>query len=194
MSRSRQAYQLGTHLSQVTEEQVDLRFDSGAIWLVEWTDGPLHEQMREHVVEALSGHRFPDMRDRTFRYTRHESSRAWAARAIAARRDGTLPRAVTEGAAWRRANLPHRYLPYGSDLTPEDHALLDHVQQLLDTTPYPDRPSAPEDEPLIEQLLAAAGRGAEYAMTRVLLNADRAPAAGQPPRLRSVPTRQPDAN
>ncbi|MGP3983774.1 hypothetical protein [Streptomyces sp. KR80] len=101
-----------------------------------------------------------------------------------------LAREIAEGAAWRRANLPQRR-PYNttSDLTPEHHALLAHVEQLIRTTPYPDRATAPEDEPDIEQLLNVGANSAdvtsEYTMARILLNADRAPAGDQPAKLRS---------
>ncbi|MFJ5899441.1 hypothetical protein ACIQFZ_29150 [Streptomyces sp. NPDC093064] len=149
------------------------------------TDGPVADQMREHVAAALAGHHFTDMRDRKITCHRGESPRTWAARAIASRRDGSLARADAEGAAWRRAH-PSPYVVANSDLTPEHYAMLQYVEQLIRDTPYPGRPSAPEDEPLIEQLLAAAGRNAgEYAMTRILVNADRAPADGKP-QLRAV--------
>ena len=192
MSRSRQAFQLGCHLSDVTEVEVTLVYDSGPRWNMSWCDGPTVDQMRAHLAEALAGHHFPDMRDRKLHLHRGESSRAWAARAIASRREGTLAPAVAEGAAWRRAH-PSPYRLGISDLTPEDYALLLHVEQLIRDTPYPDRASAPEDEPLIEQLLAAGGgRGAsEYTMAPILLNADRAPAGNQPPTLRSVADKEP---
>ncbi|MEU8526454.1 hypothetical protein AB0C77_12780 [Streptomyces sp. NPDC048629] len=186
MSRSRQAYRLATHLSTVTGVRVELVYDNGPRWNMSWPDGPTREQMRARLDEALSGHQFPDMRDRQLRLHRGTSARAWAARAIASRREGTLAPAVAEGAAWRLTEPP-RHAP-GSRLTPEDHALLQHVEQLLEVTPHPERPSAPEDEPLIEELLTAAGgrRASEYKMAPILLAADRAPAGGQPPQLRLV--------
>ncbi|MFD5848155.1 hypothetical protein [Streptomyces chartreusis] len=187
MSRTRQAGRLAAHLSEVTGVTVSLVYDSGSRWNMSWGDGPTRDQMRAYLTEALAGHHFPDMRDRQLHLHRGTSPRAWAARAIASRREGTLAPAVAEGAAWRRSH-PSPYRLRDSDLTPEDHALLSHVEQLIEATAYPERASVPEDEPLIEQLLAAAGgRGAsEYKMAPILLNADRAPSGEEPPQLRPV--------
>ncbi|MFI9155691.1 hypothetical protein [Streptomyces sp. NPDC053367] len=199
MSRTRQAARLAAHLSEVTGVRVELVYDNGPRWNMSWPDGPTHDQMRAHLEEALAGHHFPDMRDRQLHLNRGTTARAWAARAIASRREGTLAPAVTEGAAWRRTQLPG-WQPLGGDkLTPEDHALLRHVDQLIEATAYPDQASAPEDEPLIEELLAAGSRedsygrrsASEFDMARVLLNADRAPSAEQPPQLRPLPTPAP---
>ncbi|MFE2684469.1 hypothetical protein [Streptomyces mirabilis] len=192
MTRSRQAARLAAHLSEVTGVRVSLEYDNGPRWNMSWADGPTCDQMHVHLAEALAGHHFPDMRDRTLHLHRGTSSRAWAARAIASRREGTLGPAVAEGAAWRRAH-PSPYRLGISDLTPENHALLQHVERLIESTPYPDRVSAPEDEPLIEQLLTAGGgrRASEYTMAPILLNADRVPSADQPPKLRPVADKEP---
>ncbi|MFI2764887.1 hypothetical protein ACH5A3_39665 [Streptomyces echinatus] len=194
MSRSRQAYKLAAHLGEVTGVRVELVYNTGAEWHLNWTDGPLQDQMKEHLADALAGHHYPDMRDRTIRCWRGHSTRAWAARAIAARREGTLTPAVAEGAAYRRTHLPPSR-PGTGDLSPEEHALHSHIDDLIDATAYPDRASATEDEPLIEELLAAGTRKhpngyrqtGEYEMARVLLNADRAPAEHGRPDLKMVP-------
>ncbi len=34
--------------------------ETGAEWHLNWTDGPLREQMKQHLADALAGHRFPD--------------------------------------------------------------------------------------------------------------------------------------
>ncbi|MET8855540.1 hypothetical protein [Streptomyces sp. NPDC004579] len=201
MSRTRQAYRLATHLGDVSGVRVELVYDTGAVWHLSWTDGPLREEMRALLGKALEEHQFAEMRDRTITTHRGTSTRAWAARAIASRREGTLTPAVTEGAAWRRT-LPSSRPLGGNDLTPEDHALLQHVDELIEVTPYPDRASVPEDEPLIEQLLAAGTRelrygggsvASEYQMARVLLAADRAPSDDQPATLSVVESPTPAA-
>ncbi|MFE9417077.1 hypothetical protein ACFYMX_15720 [Streptomyces griseofuscus] len=74
--------------------------------------------------------------------------------------------------------------------THEYYALLRHVEELCGATAYPDRASAPKDEPLIEQLLAAGTRdrantsrptASEYDMAKALLAVELAPAGDQPP-------------
>jgi hypothetical protein len=185
VSRSRQAFRLAAHLTQVGGVEVELHYDSGPVWHVSWTDGPLREEMRGHLERALAGDHFADMRDRQLHLHRGETPRAWAARTIASRREGTVRPAVAEGAARSRA-LPKTYTVRNSDLTPEDHALLQHVEDLIENTPFQERASAPEDEPLIEQLLSAAGgrSASKYTMARTLLRADRAPDGTGPAPLR----------
>lgn len=193
MSRSRQADRLAAHLSEITGVRVELIYDTGATWHMGWTDGPLREEMRAHLAQALTDDSFAAMRDRTITTHRGTSCRAWAARATDSRREGTLAPAVAEHAAWARINLPQR-VGAVDQLTPEDHALLRHIDQLIEATPYPERASAPEDEPLIEELLNAGTRtlgsghrqASEFEMTRVLLAADRAPTGDQPPQLRGL--------
>ncbi|MFF8619264.1 hypothetical protein [Streptomyces sp. NPDC015350] len=153
----------------------------------------LYDEMRDRLEEALAGHRFTEMRDRKITFLRSESPRAWAARAIAARREGTLGPAVAEGVRQRAGReLPRLGAP-DPRRTPEFYALTYYVDQLTQTTSYPDRASAPEDEPLIEDLLAAAARTDRYGcvftsdMAFVLLAVEHAPAGDQPPRLSLVP-------
>ncbi|MFH8620159.1 hypothetical protein ACH4E8_34465 [Streptomyces sp. NPDC017979] len=183
MSRSRQAALLARHLSETAGARVELAFDSGAWWMVSWADGPTVEGMHELVDAALAGPRYAEMRDRKIDYVRSPSDRAWAARAIASRRDGTLARAVADGAA-------------KSSDTHELYALLRHIATLVQTTAYPERADVPEDEPDIQELLAAGTRlhprtgrstRSEHDMARALFVAERAPAGYSPPRLTVVP-------
>ncbi|MFI9031162.1 hypothetical protein [Streptomyces sp. NPDC053560] len=197
MSRSRQAALLSRHLSEVTGVDVTLSYDTGARWVLGWTDGPLPEEMRAHLDAALAGHRYAELRDRTIECARTCSARAWAARAIASRREGTLATAIADGAAHRRAlgvQLP-RLGSQDPDGSHEYYALLSQVEELCRATAYPERPGAPEDEPLIAQLLTAGTRPrpsgvrtlSEYDMARALLATEQAPAGDGPPRLTVVP-------
>ncbi|MFE6166223.1 hypothetical protein ACFQ7F_45880 [Streptomyces sp. NPDC056486] len=195
MSRSRQAALLARHLFDVTGTTGELIYDTGVRWKLNWTDGPLYEEMRAHLDAALAGYRYAEMRDRTISCHRSHSERAWAARAIASRREGTLAPAVADGVAHRRAlgiELPRLGLPDPGE-THEYFALLRHVEELWQATAYPERPSVPEDEPLIEQLLAAGTRTrggwrtvSEYDMAKALLAAEQAPTGDQPPTLTVV--------
>jgi hypothetical protein len=197
MSRSRQASLLAQHLAEVTGCTPELVYDSGDRWSLNWTDGPVYEEMRAHFDAALAGYRYTEMRDRKIRYWRGNSERAWAARAIASRREGTLAPAVADGAAYRRSlgvELP-RLGTRDPGETHEYYALLRHIEELCRVTPHSERASAPEDEPLIEQLLAAGTRDranngwptvSEYDMAKVLLAAEQAPAGDQPPKLTVV--------
>ncbi|MGW1226595.1 hypothetical protein [Streptomyces sp. NPDC002530] len=200
MSRNRQVFLLGRHLAGVTGVDVTLEYVGGAEWSMNWPDGPLYDEMRAHLDEALAGHRFTEMRDRKITPLRGETSRSWAARAIASRREGALATAVAERAAYERrqgVRLPRLGTP-DPRATHEYYALLHHVQELQRTTSYPERASMPEDEPLIEDLLAAATRTdqyghlirhvSEYDMAHVLLAVEQAPAGDQPPKLSIVTT------
>jgi hypothetical protein len=190
-NRTAQARRLARHLSRLADVPVELVYDTGVRWIVTWNDGPTWEQMREHLTTALAGPDYPDLRDRTLSYTRFTSDRAWASRAIHARRDPGFAAQIAEKAAWSRANLPPAS-PYGTPdpLTYEDHALLALVKTLLAETPYPDRATAPDDEADIEQLLAAGvnkvGVTSEYKMARVLRAIDSAPEPTDRPALRVV--------
>ncbi|MFD4127146.1 hypothetical protein ACFXKK_10355 [Streptomyces globisporus] len=153
MSRSRQAALLARHLAEVTDIEVGLYHDTGARWIAMWADGPLEKEMRTHLDTALAGHRYVDMRDRTIDCHRSTSNRAWAARAIASRREGTQGTVIVEGAAHRRSLGVGMHRPgvHGPTHTHEYYALLRHVDDLCRGTAYPERASAPEDEPLIGQ-------------------------------------------
>ncbi|MFE9743227.1 hypothetical protein [Streptomyces sp. NPDC006477] len=202
MRRTQQAFRLGRHLTEITDVAVTLDYVSGAEWSMNWADGPTDDEMRAHLDEALAGDRFTEMRDRKVSLLRGDTSRSWAARAIASRREGTLVIAVAEGAASRRrlgVELPRLGAP-DPRATHEYYALLQHVRELQRTTSYPERASLPEDEPLIEDLLAAATRTdehgrygrsvSEYDMAHVLLAVEQAPAGDQPPRLTIVPAEE----
>ncbi|MFB7584577.1 hypothetical protein [Streptomyces hydrogenans] len=202
MSRTRQAFLLGRHLTEVTGVEVTVEYVSGAEWSMNWPDGPQYDEMRAHLDEALAGYGFAEMRDRKVTPLRGTTSRSWAARAIASRREGTLTTAVAERAAYERRQgvaLPRLGTP-DPRATHEYYALLHHVQELQRTTSYPERASAPEDEPLIEDLLAAATRTdrhghrirhvSEHDMAHVLIAVEQAPAGDQPPRLAVVPTKE----
>ncbi|GGS25849.1 hypothetical protein GCM10010284_68260 [Streptomyces rubiginosohelvolus] len=72
----------------------------------------------------------------------------------------------------------------GPTHTHEYYALLRHVDDLCRRTSYPERASTPEDEPLVQQLLAAGTRDrantgrptlSEYDMATALLAAEQAP-------------------
>ncbi|MFI6530695.1 hypothetical protein [Streptomyces uncialis] len=197
MSRSRQAALLARHLSEVTGAEVGLHHDTGARWIAMWADGPRQEEMRAHLDTALAGYRYVDMRNRKIDCHRSTSPRAWAARAIASRREGTLGPAIAEGAAHRRSlgvGMPRPGVQ-GPTHTHEYYALLRHVEELCRGTAYPERASAPDDEPLIQQLLAAGTRDrahtgrptvSEYDMATALLAAEQAPTGGQPPKFAVV--------
>ncbi|KAF0794912.1 MULTISPECIES: hypothetical protein [Streptomyces] len=197
MSRSRQAAQLARHLTGATGAEVTLTHDTGACWTLAWTDGPTREEMRAHLDTALASPRHSELRDRKLDLARGLSQRAWAARAIASRRKGTLMDAVAAGAADHRAlgvPLP-RLGRQTADRTHECYALHRHLDTLLETTSHPQRADLPEDEPLIAELLAAGtsvhpatGRSvcSEYDMAASLLAAEQAPAADQPPTLTAV--------
>lgn len=197
MSRSRQAVLLARHLSEVTHVEVGLYYDTGARWIAMWADGPRQEEMRAHLDTALAGHRYVDMRDRNIDCHRSTSERAWAARAIASRREGTLGPAIADGAAHRRSlgvGMPRPGVQ-GPTHPHEYYALLRHVDDLCRETAYPERASAPEDEPLIGQLLAAGTRDSantgrptvsEYDMAAALLAAEQTPAGDWPTELAVV--------
>ncbi|HEY9328744.1 MAG TPA: hypothetical protein VIS09_10990 [Streptomyces sp.] len=197
MSRSRQAARLARHLSEVTDIEVGLYYATGARWIAMWADGPRQEEMRTHLDTALAGNDYVDMRDRKIDFHRSTTERAWAARAIASQREGTLGPAIADGAAHRRSLGVGRPRPgvQGPTHTHEYYALVRYVDDLCRGTAYPERASAPEDEPLIEQLLAAGTPGranagsptaSAYEMAAALLAAEQAPAGDRPSELAAV--------
>ncbi|MFC9261267.1 hypothetical protein ACFT25_15770 [Streptomyces hydrogenans] len=102
MSWTRQAFLLGRHLTEVTGVEVTLEYVSGAEWSMIWPDGPLYDEMRAHLDEALAGYRYADMRDGKITPLRGDTSRSWAAQAIASRREGTLAAATCTDQHGRR--------------------------------------------------------------------------------------------
>jgi hypothetical protein len=186
--RNSQAFRLGRDLSEATGVSVEVAHERADLWCVEWADGPTRDEMRDRVEVALAGPGYPDLGDQNLWCARTRSPRAWASRAIAARRDGSLAREVEATAPHRRRLEKHLPLLLANDtLTSEDYATLACVEALIDKTAYPDRPSAPEDEPLIEQLLAASD-GDEFKMPGILRNADQAPTPPVGPQLRVIPS------
>ncbi|MCX5181082.1 hypothetical protein [Streptomyces virginiae] len=148
MNRSREAIRLAEHLSQITAIHVELAHDSGARWVLRWHDGPLREEMRAHLDAALAdSDRYAAMRDRTIGCSRLQTRQAWAARATAARRENVLAPAIAESAVHK-----------GEQESDEASALWLYVRRLWENTSYPERVGAPEDAPLIEQLVAASTR------------------------------------
>lgn len=162
-ARSRQAQAFARDLADRTGARVSIESTGRGQWIVQWAHGPTLDQMRD-VARGLL-HRYPDMAGQRLEWARGWAPRAWAARAVAAHREGTLRPAVERAAAWRReCPLPG----FPTDLMPEDLAQLAFVEDLINTTPDPDRAGDPADEPAIERLLAASG-GSEYRMTALLL-------------------------
>lgn len=185
-SRSSEALRLARELSEVAGVDVEISFDSGQMWNLEWSDGPTFDEMRDLVDRALTDGRFSLMADRKLRLYRGKSDRAWAARAIAARRDGSLAAEIAAGAAYQRPLMQARSFGFPSDLTAEDHAALSYIARLIDETTAPQVADAPEDEPLIQELLEA-GKGSKFKMVRILTGELSAPTAGDRPVLRVLP-------
>ncbi|WP_329286809.1 hypothetical protein [Streptomyces sp. NBC_00691] len=148
MNRSRQAIRLAGHLTRTTAVHVELAHVSGALWALQWHDGPHREEMRTHLDAALAeGDRFAAMRDRRIGCSRFQSLPAWATLAAAARRGGGLASALAESAVHK-----------GEEESDEANALWRYVRQLWETTSYPERVGDPEDVPLIEQLVSTSRR------------------------------------
>ncbi len=128
-ARSRQAHAFAWELPERAGVRATIESTSRGRWLVQWPHGPTVDQMRGLARELLP--RCPDMAEQGLEWARGWAPRAWAARAVAAEREGTLRPAVEQGAAW------HRQDPAGicSDLTEEAFALLAYVEDLIDTTP-----------------------------------------------------------
>ncbi|MBV6700227.1 hypothetical protein KV557_24510 [Kitasatospora aureofaciens] len=190
MSRSTQAFQLGRHLSEKTGVRVELVYDSGARWLVQWPDGPTLDEMRDLVDRTIAAHprHFGLLADRQLSVSRMDSVRAWAARAVAARRDGSLATEVARDVARRRElGLTPPRLGRAEPKREEYYALLNHIERLVNSTSYPERPDEEADVPVIEQLLTA-GRRDEYKMADILVNELLAPEASAAPALRAVNT------
>ncbi|MGW8780881.1 hypothetical protein ACWGNM_22880 [Streptomyces sp. NPDC055796] len=151
MNRTRQAIHLARHLSQLTAVRVEIAHDSGARWSLQWQDGPRREEMRAHLEAALAADdRYTAMRDRTIHCFRSQTRQAWAARAAAARREGILSSAI--------ADIADVAVHKGGQESDEANALWRYVRELWENASYPERASAPEDVPLIEQLVAASTR------------------------------------
>ena len=176
-ARSQQARALARALSAQAGIRVEIRYDRPGEWFAEWSSGPALEQMNELVRQLLSTGRYPDVEGQKLGFSRHCSTAAWAARAVAAHRDGSLAQAVAEGAAYRRG-IGAVHPSAGAQRSPEYFALINHVNVLILTTAWPDRPSDPADEPVIERLLQASD-GSESRMAELLLAEDPYVLAGE---------------
>ena len=76
---------------------------TGKRYLIQWANGPTSDQMRALIGELLDTGRYPLMVGMPLELWRSTTPRAWAARAVAAVREGTvLWREAGRGAAWRR--------------------------------------------------------------------------------------------
>jgi hypothetical protein len=169
-ARSREAQALARELSSSTEVRVEITYERPGEWRAHWGDGPTRDQMGTLIDQLQRSGRYPQMASQRINTSRWTSGRAWAARAIAADREGTLRPMVAAGVADRAAN-PYIVRMTGDRLTPADHALLACIEDVLEVTAYPDRPGAPEDIPAIERLVAA-GADSEFRMAPLLLAAD----------------------
>lgn len=162
-TRSAQAHKLAMVLSTAHGVRFEAVYDSGA-WRIDWANGPLYLDVRAQVLAALAGPDYPLLQGRQVNLYRGSDSRAWAARAIAAHRDGSLAKGLKDGRTYRHSR------PAWSDMTDEDLAILGFVERQVENTPYPDRASDPADEPLITQLLESSKNRSEFEMTRTLMN------------------------
>jgi hypothetical protein len=196
-NRSQQARKLALHLEERAElRSVDLLWMGGAEWNLCWSDGPTESGMLALVTDAVARREFSAMADRVFVCTRSVSARAWAATAAALRRDPEQRAAIAAYAAGWRSRHGNDYR-FTSD--PDEAALCHIVDEAIKTTERPDRVRAPEDEPLIEELLRLGRRmdritnrlapfADEYTMARLLVASDRAPEpTGDQPVLRVIP-------
>ncbi|MDI2129592.1 hypothetical protein [Yinghuangia seranimata] len=173
--------ELADQLTRVTGIQVRVVEDAAAAWTLHWADGPTVARMYPFADAARGGRRTVELSAYRMGFLRHQTPRAWAARAIAAHRDGTLAQAVATGGAARRA---HPTAPQweGRDVAPEDHAVLAHVERLFDSTDHPDRADDEADEPSIAALLRL-GEHSPERMSR-LLNTPRVADTLRPARRR----------
>jgi hypothetical protein len=180
-SRSQQARALARDLSARAATRVEIRYNRPGEWFAEWSTGPSLEQMSEILARLLGTGRYPAMQNQKLGASRHCPPAAWAARAIASYRDGTLAEAIAEGAAYRRGRgVIQPPSAGGGQRSPEYFALVEHVDILVMTTSWPERPSDPADEPVIDRLLRASG-ASESRMADLLLANDPYVLTGKQP-------------
>jgi hypothetical protein len=167
-ARSQQAHRLARALSSQTGIPVEAVYDDRTRhYLVQWGNGPTADGMSVLVVKELGTGAYPSLPARILNCARGYTPRAFAASAVAATRDSSLAQAVERGAAERRRIEATR--PSWSKLTHEELAAHDHIERLLEVTPYPDRPDDLADQPLIDRLLHLSGSN-EYQMIAALLD------------------------
>jgi hypothetical protein len=171
-NRSRQAQRLARSLTSLADVLVGVIHEGGHQYLVQWGNGPTMSTMLEHVTEQLATRHYPDLSAPMVRYARGYSARAFAARAVASLRDGTLTSAIRVGVQ-ERARLGIS-APSWSQLSAEELTAHQHVEGLLAETSHPDRPNSPTDEPAIAALIRVSG-GNEYTMLPTLLSSDFLP-------------------
>jgi len=95
------------------------------------------------------------------------SARAFAARAVASYRDGTLTPAIRAGVQERaRLGITSRSW---AELSAEELTAHQYIEDLLEETAHPDRPDTAADEPAIAALIRLSG-GNEYAMLPMLVS------------------------
>ncbi len=179
-TRSRQAQRLARELTQQAGIPVAVAYSDTRHYLIQWGNGPTRDGMRDLVAAELNSGAYPDLPRQMLTWSRGYSARAFAARAAAARRDGRLAQAIEEGAATRRRLGVAQPRRSGSKLSPEELTARQHIEHLLATTPYPDRPTDPADVPVIAALIETSGAN-EYAMLPALVAPDTTPGPQSPP-------------
>ena len=164
-ARSIQAWKLAQALTAQARVSVRVEFDGPKGYMVQWGNGPTVDAMSGLITAELGTGAYQNLPASKLSAFRGTTARAFASRAAAALRTGTLAQAVRAGVAYREQ---HDVMPSAwSKLTAADCAAHQHVEDELDRLSYPERPDDPADEPVIESLLAGS-KGNEYAMLPAL--------------------------
>lgn len=164
-SRSRQAQRSARNLTLLADVLVQAIHQRGQ--LIQWGNGPRMNTMSEQVAEQPTTGNCPDLSAQTLSYARGYSVGAFAARPVAAHRDGSLIAAIQAGVRERdRLGIT---APLWSDLGAEELAAHQHIESLLEETAHPDRPDTPADEPAIAALIRYRD-GNEYAILPMLVS------------------------
>ncbi|GAA3172556.1 hypothetical protein [Nonomuraea salmonea] len=149
--RSQQMRRLAAALTMRALVPVRMRWHQ-ARWVVSWMDGPTQPEMEQMLQRELRGPFGEYDYSAIVRghpveigYQRDASALSWPMRAVAAVRDGRLA-ALGE---------------------PDADAVYEFVQELVDATAFPDRPSHPGDEAACLELVLAVG-GWTREMARLL--------------------------
>ena len=168
-ARSRQAQRLARELIRLTGVHVAVAYDGRRQYLVQWGNGPTMASMSGFLTAELSTGEYPNLPTRMLSCARGYSAQAFAARAVSARRDGTLVSAIQAGVLEReRLGVT---LPSWARLTGEELAAHQYVESLLEETASPDQPDTPADEPFIASLIQLSG-GNDDAMLPILISPD----------------------
>jgi hypothetical protein len=168
-NRSRQAQRLASRLTLLANVLVGVTHQSRQQYLVQWGNGPTMNTMLNQVSEQLATGDYPDLSAQMLSYARGFSARAFAARAVASYRDGTLIPAIRAGVQ-ERARLGITS-PSWAELSAEELTAHQYIENLLEETAHPDRPNTPADEPAIAALIRLSS-GNEYAMVPMLVSPD----------------------